>query len=153
MKAPLQPVEYAKAFLLNFIFYAAAIAVYMIYAAGRPGGVSWGIVALLVIGSVVLTAMRLRRLQPVERRLRFKNRQAFLSALDHMMKLKDRWTLAEDSGSFLRYTARFNVGLYMVNASLEVMLANDEALLVGPPRIMSTIVPLLVQAGVATQLT
>ena len=148
----MKPKEYAKAFLLNSVFYAVAIIVYIAYGAGQPGGVSPGVVALLVVGSVVLIVLRLRGLNPIERRLRFKDQEAFLQALDNTVKLKDRWELAEEDEAHLRYTARMNYGLYVLDTNLEVTLTGDVATLVGIPRVTVFLVDRITRLGIAAEL-
>ncbi len=144
--------ETVKAFLLNGVFYAAAIVIYVLYGINSPGGVSLPLVAALTAASVVLTWRRVADIQPIERRLRVQNTATFLSTLDNFMQLKDRWTRVEDmypDDSHVRYTARLNYGLYWQDATMEVTVHGSAATLVGPPRMVRFVVNMLRSARVA----
>lgn len=145
----MSPLEYGKAFLLNFIVFAAAIAIYAVYSAAQPGGLSPTILGLLVVASAVLTVARLRTLLPTTVRLGFTNRAAFLQALDVAIRSKDRWTLVAQDESGRQYAARFNVGLYLARARLTVTIGPGEALLAGPPRVVVHVLRVLVPRGAA----
>ena len=67
--------QYAKAFALNFVFYAIAIALLT----SAIGGISgWHLCAgdrrPMVAGSVALAMRALRQIEPVTQRLQFKDR-------------------------------------------------------------------------------
>ncbi|MBN1964247.1 MAG: hypothetical protein JW910_06350, partial [Anaerolineae bacterium] len=62
------------------------------------------------------------------------------------------WTLAENSDTIRRYTATLNYGLYFHKATLDVELLEDLVTLVGPPRMVRYITPLLIRADAAQKL-
>ncbi len=149
--------EYSKAFALNFVFYAAAIVVYVIYGTTLPGGVPVTLVIFLTVASIFFTWYRVRLIRPVTVQLSFKDRETFLAALDNTMQAKDRWQLVANnkpdgwSVTHRRYEARLNYGLYWHTASLEATVRATQATLVGPPRILRLAVPMITRMGIAQQ--
>lgn len=144
--------EMVKAFLLNGVFYAAAIVIYILYANNAPGRVSWPLVAVLTVSSVVLTWRRVVYIQPIEIRLRVPDAAAFFSQLDNFMQLKDRWTRVDDvypDEWHARYTARLSYGLYWQDAVLEATIHGKTATLVGPPRMAKFVANMLRSVRVA----
>jgi hypothetical protein len=105
----MQPLEYLKAFVLNTVFFAVAIAIYVLYMNGQPGGPPSEIVILLVVASLALTATRLRAILPTTARLGYTDRARFLKTLDAAVKSKDRWAIVEASEAGRPTPARVRV--------------------------------------------
>ncbi len=143
------PLEYLKAFVLNTVFFAVAIAVYVLYMNGQPGGPSTEIVILLVVASLALTATRLRALLPTTARLGYTDRERFLKTLDAAVNTRDRWAIVEASETGRVYTARVTVGLYTASLPLTVTLSGGRAVLFGPPRAVRHIQRIMIPMGAA----
>jgi len=145
----MQPLEYLKAFALNYVFFAVAIAVSVVYMNGQPGGAPAEIVLLLVVASLALTATRLRTILPTTARLGYTDRSRFLKTLDAAVKSKDRWAIVEASETGRVYTARVTVGLNTASLPLTVTLSGGQAVLFGPPRAVRHVQRLLIPMGAA----
>lgn len=145
----MQPLEYLKAFALNYVFFAVAIAVYILYMNGQPEGARNEVVILLVVASLALTATRLRTILPTTARLGYTDRERFLKTLDAAVKSKDRWAIVEASEAGRVYTARVTVGLYTASLRLTVTLSGGQAVLFGPPRAVRHVQRIMIPMGAA----
>lgn len=116
--------EYAKAFALNFVFFAAAVAVYAAAVSTDPL-----LIAALLLISVWLTGRRLTMIRPTLRRFTYQDRDLVLAVVDGLLKSKDRWEMIheEANGQVLarRYESPLNVGLYTFTGVATVALDDD----------------------------
>ena len=138
------PLEYARAFALNFVFFAAAL---VIYAVSFPADALQ--IGLLLALSITFTVRRVRLLRVVQHRLAFEDREAFLHVLDHTISLKDRWECVRDDDEGRRYETRLHVGLYFFQAFVQVDTEFGWATLTGQQRSLYQLADVLVRAGVA----
>jgi hypothetical protein len=117
--------EVARAFALNLVFFLAAIVIYVLAVPALPGQV-----AGLVLLSLVLTWLRVRRLRQVAIDLDFLDEQVFLTAL-HAALSGRKWTHTALGDGHDRYATRARLGLYSFECCLDVLVTYEQATLSG----------------------
>ena len=130
------PLEYAKAFLLTFVFFGAALVFYLL---AVPTAEPFQVAVLLAV-SLYFTHRRVALLNIMETTLQHEDEPGFLALVDQYLNLKDRWQLVEERDGYRRYEAPLTHGLYRFTGRLEVTLGFQQATLAGHERIVRPIV-------------
>ncbi len=137
--------DYAKAFLLNFALYAAAI---LVYAAVMPGKLLQVIV--LVLFSVYICGRGAALIRPVERQFQVRDRELLFLVVEDYLKLRGRWALTDQNTFQRRYELRVSLGLYPFTAVLLITLEEDYAILRGHALILRRLAPEIARTGAGT---
>lgn len=137
--------DYAKAFLLNFALYAAAI---LVYAAVMPGKALQ--VAVLVLFSVYICGRGAALIRPVERQFQVQDRDLLFLVIEDYFKLRGRWALTDQNTFQRRYELHVSLGLYPFKAALLITLEEDYAILRGHALILRRLAPEIARTGAGT---
>jgi hypothetical protein len=135
--------EYLRAYLLNLVFFLIAIAIYVLAVPALPGQI-----AGLVLLSLVLTWLRVRRLRQVAVDLDFRDEQVFLAALQGALSGR-RWAHTRLGDGHDCYEARVRLGLYSFTCRLDVLVTYEQATLSGHAHCVQPLAADLDRPGVA----
>lgn len=120
------PAEYARAFVLNAVFFIAGIVAYIVGVSTHPLQVG-----LITAFSAFYLYRRMRMIRVEEASIPYDDETTFLTLVDNYLQLKDRWTLVEEHMNYRRYETRLFLGLYRFTAVLEIYPQVDHARLRG----------------------
>ena len=138
--------DYAKAFLLNFALYAAAI---LVYAAVMPGKLLQVIV--LVLFSLYVCGRGAALIRPVERQFQVRDRELLFLVVEDYLKLRGRWKLTNQNTFQRHYEMPVLLGLlYRFPAALLITLEEDHAILRGHALILRRLAPEIARTGAGT---
>ncbi|GAB4573067.1 MAG: hypothetical protein Kow0077_14310 [Anaerolineae bacterium] len=140
-----RPVDYARAFALNAVFFVISIGAYGLVVSANPVQI-----AVLVGLSVWVLVQRVRLIRVEAVVAHYPDEALFLQALDELLCLRDRWELVEERLDYRRYEGRVFVGLYRFTAALEVWPQVDHARLRGHYRILRGVLYHLNRPHIAT---
>ena len=135
--------ELIRAYALNLVFFLAAIAIYVLAVPALPAQV-----AGLVLLSLGLTWLRVRRLRQVTVELDFRDETIFLAALQGVLSGR-KWRHTPLDDGYDRYEARVRLGLYAFTCRLEVRVTYEQAILSGHAHCVEPLAADLDRPGVA----